>query len=153
MKCPFCQDPNTAVKDTRPTNDGQSIRRRRECIACGARFTTYEVVETRSKMVVKKDGTREVFQRTKMLNGMIKSCEKRPVSVEVLEQAALDIENHLESEFKNEIPTVAIGESVMRALREIDKVAYVRFASVYREFEDVGSFYEELRKLEEPDQP
>lgn len=123
------------------------MRRRRECNACGARYTTYEIYESRSLIVLKRDGTREVFNRTKMLAGMIKSCEKRPVPVVELEKAAEEIESELQNLHKKEIRSTEIGERIMEKLQKIDQVAYVRFASVYRDFKDLDSFYEELDKL------
>ena len=148
MRCPYCESMDTRVSDSRPTQ-GDSVRRRRECNQCGARFTTYEIYEKRSLIVLKKDGNREVFNRTKMLGGMIKSCEKRPVPVVTLEKAAEDIEAQLLAMHKKEIRSTEIGERVMDKLQAIDQVAYVRFASVYRDFKDVDSFYEELKKLRE----
>lgn len=138
---------DTRVTDSRPTNQGESVRRRRECNACGARYTTYEIYESRSLIVLKRDGTREVFNRTKMLAGMIKSCEKRPVPVVELEKAAEEIESELQNLHKKEIRSTEIGERIMEKLQKIDQVAYVRFASVYRDFKDLDSFYEELDKL------
>ncbi len=138
---------DTRVTDSRPTNEGESVRRRRECNACGARYTTYEIYESRSLIVLKRDGTREVFNRTKMLAGMIKSCEKRPVPVVELEKAAEEIESELQNLHKKEIRSTEIGERIMEKLQKIDQVAYVRFASVYRDFKDLDSFYEELDKL------
>lgn len=149
MRCPYCNSMDTRVSDSRPTHDGDSVRRRRECNECGARFTTYEIYEKRSLIVRKRDGNREVFNRTKMLGGMIKSCEKRPVPVVVLEKAAEEIEAELLAMNKKEIRSTEIGERIMDKLQQIDQVAYVRFASVYRDFKDVDSFYEELRKLRE----
>lgn len=149
MKCPYCNHLDTRVSDSRPTNDGESIRRRRECNQCGSRFTTYEIYETRSLMILKRDGNREVFNRTKMLDGMVKSCEKRPVSAYDLEKASEAIEAELLGMHKKEIPSTVVGELVMEKLQEIDQIAYVRFASVYRDFKDVDSFYEELNKLKD----
>lgn len=135
------------MSDSRPTNDDETVRRRRVCNVCGARFTTYEIYETRSLIVRKRDGNREVFNRTKVLGGMIKSCEKRPVPVVMLEKAAEEIEAELYGLHKKEIHSTEIGERIMEKLKKIDQVAYVRFASVYRDFKDVDSFYEELEKL------
>lgn len=138
--------------DSRPTDDDEAVRRRRVCLKCEKRFTTYERYEDQTLVVIKKDETREPFNRSKLLNGMIRSAEKRPVSVERLEQAANEIETHINHLNQREVTTAYIGELVMDQLRDIDKVAYVRFASVYRDFQDVGSFYEELDRLaEEPE--
>lgn len=149
MKCPYCSFPDTKVIDSRPTEDNEAIRRRRICIKCNRRFTTYERYEDQAIVVIKKDNTREPFTRSKILNGMIRSCEKRPVAVEKLEQAtdAIELEiNHLN---QKEITSAYIGELVMDQLKKIDKVAYVRFASVYREFADVEKFYDELESLKD----
>lgn len=147
MKCPFCKFLDTKVIDTRPIDNNLSIRRRRECLGCHRRFTTYEHYEDNSVMVVKKDKTRQAFSKAKVLKGMVKSCEKRPVTMDELEKAADDIEifvNHLN---RKEVTSLYIGELIMEKLKEIDKVSYVRFASVYREFQDVDSFYDELENL------
>jgi len=146
MRCPFCGTIEDKVVDTRPSDGDQVIRRRRECISCGRRFTTYERVDEVLPLVVKKDGRREAFDRAKVLAGLKKACSKRPVPVEVLEQAADKIERSLEAGDK-EIPSSRIGDSVMDALREIDEVAYVRFASVYRSFRDVNELMNELKSL------
>lgn len=146
MKCHFCGAPDTKVIDSRPTEDGASIRRRRECISCGKRFTTYEKYEENNTVVIKKDGTRELYNPSKVLNGMVKSCEKRPVPLKVLEDAVTRIEKKLSRE-PSEIPSVLIGEYIMEELKEIDPVAYVRFASVYREFKDLDSFSETIDTL------
>lgn len=147
MKCPFCSEDNSKVIDSRPTEDGHAIRRRRECGACSNRFTTYEKVEEVPLVVVKKDGTRESFNRNKVLNGLIRACEKRPVSVEAMERIVDDIERDLNNNMVKEIDTNVIGEHIMDALKDIDEVAYVRFASVYRQFKDTQSFLEEITKI------
>ena len=147
MKCPYCGFNESKVIDSRPADENNSIRRRRECLSCGRRFTTYETVESLPVVVVKKDGSRQSFDRGKVLSGMIRACEKRPVPVARLEKVAADIEQELQNSMEREISTEAIGERVMENLRSIDQVAYVRFASVYRQFKDIDSFMEELTKL------
>ena len=147
MKCPFCGGFDSKVVDSRPTEDGERIRRRRECIGCGKRFTTFEVVETTPIMVKKKDGSIQAFNRDKLLNGMIKSCEKRQVSIQDLEKAVDRIEYKIVNSLKPEISSVELGEMVMDELKKLDEVAYVRFASVYRQFSDVNTFFEELSAL------
>ncbi|MBQ9493368.1 MAG: transcriptional repressor NrdR [Oscillibacter sp.] len=147
MKCPFCAYPESKVVDSRPSDEGSSIRRRRECLSCSRRFTTYETVEFVPIVVVKKDGRRQSFDRSKILNGMLRACEKRPVPVDTLEEIANRIEQDLQSSMEHEIRSEAIGEIVMRYLRNLDQVAYVRFASVYRQFQDIGSFMSELNEL------
>lgn len=147
MKCPYCDYIETKVVDSRPTDEGQAIRRRRECINCGKRFTTYEKIEEIPIIVVKKDGNRQSYDRNKLLNGIIKSCEKRPVSINDIEQIVDDIEKTLSNSLEKEITSVLIGEMVMDKLKDLDEVAYVRFASVYRQFKDVNSFMTELKKL------
>jgi transcriptional repressor NrdR len=147
MKCPFCGHDEDRVIDSRPAEDGAAIRRRRECIGCGARFTTYEKVETLPLLVIKKDGTREPFNRDKILNGLLKACEKRPVSNEQLLEVQTFVEGQIQNAFNREISSQDIGELVMKKLKEIDEVAYVRFASVYRQFKDVNSFLEELNEM------
>ncbi|MBE6865334.1 MAG: transcriptional repressor NrdR [Oscillospiraceae bacterium] len=147
MKCPFCGGFDSKVVDSRPTEDGERIRRRRECINCGKRFTTFEVVETTPIMVKKKDGSIQAFNRDKLLNGMIKSCEKRQVSIQDLEKAVDRIEYKIVNSLKSEISSVELGEMVMDELKKLDEVAYVRFASVYRQFSDVNTFFEELSEL------
>jgi len=147
MKCPFCGHDEDRVIDSRPAEDGAAIRRRRECIGCGARFTTYEKIETLPLLVVKKDGTREPFNRDKLLNGLLKACEKRPVSNEQLMELLAFVEGQVQNAVNREIPSKDIGELVMKKLKEIDEVAYVRFASVYRQFKDVNSFLEELNEM------
>ena len=147
MKCPYCGYPESKVIDTRPTDEGEKIRRRRECLRCEKRFTSYEVVETTPLMVIKKDGSHEVFSRDKLLAGMIKSCEKRPVPLQVLEEAVSNIVFQLQNELAREVPSSLIGELYMEKLKEIDQVAYVRFASVYRQFKDINSFLDELKNI------
>lgn len=147
MKCPYCGAPETKVIDTRPTEEGSSIRRRRECSSCGKRFTTYETIETIPLIVVKKDGRREPFDRGKILAGLFKACEKRPVPASALERIADNIENELRSSLEYEVPSSRIGEMVMERLKALDEVAYVRFASVYRQFKDIDSFMEEVQRL------
>ena len=147
MKCPYCGYQESKVVDSRHSDDGVSIRRRRECLSCHMRFTTYEVVETVPLVVIKKDSSREPFDRQKLLNAMVRACAKRPVSYESLERAVSSIEQTLLSSFDREIPSVRIGELTMQELKKIDEVAYVRFASVYRQFADVESFFNELKKL------
>lgn len=148
MRCTFCGFEDSKVLDSRPVEDGRSIRRRRECLACGKRFTTYERVEDMTLVVVKKDKRREVFDSSKILNGLIKACDKRSVPIQVLEQMVRDIERELRNSLDQEIDSREIGEMVMERLRHIDEVAYVRFASVYRKFEDIQTFMEELRQLQ-----
>ena len=147
MRCPFCSSEETKVIDSRPADENTSIRRRRQCEACGKRFTTYEKLETMPLMVVKKDNTREPYERSKIESGIVRSCHKRPVSTEQISRMIDDIENELFSIGETEIPTSVIGEKVMLKLKDIDQVAYVRFASVYREFKDVNTFIEEIGEL------
>ena len=147
MKCPYCGYLESKVVDSRPADEWASIRRRRECLSCHKRFTTYETVESLPLMVVKKDGSRQSFDRGKVLGGMIRACEKRPVPLARLEKVAAEIEQELQNSMEREISTEVIGERVMENLRNIDQVAYVRFASVYRQFKDIDSFMEELTKL------
>jgi transcriptional repressor NrdR len=147
LKCSYCEYEETKVVDTRPTDEGHTIRRRRECISCGKRFTTYEKIENVQLIVVKKDKTRELFDRTKILNGIIKACEKRPVSLKEIERITDNIEKKLQNSMENEITSVQIGELVMEELKNIDDVAYVRFASVYRQFKDINTFMDELKKI------
>ncbi|MCQ2552753.1 MAG: transcriptional regulator NrdR [Clostridia bacterium] len=147
MKCPYCEELDTKVIDSRPTEEGKAIRRRRECPGCGKRFTTYEKVEETLFMVVKKDGSRAAFDRNKILTSIMKACEKRPVSVAKMEDVVDDIERGLNNRMEKEIPSEIIGESVMNHLKDLDQVAYVRFASVYRDFKDVGTFVAEVEKL------
>lgn len=147
MRCPYCFDPDSKVVDSRPTDEGTSIRRRRECLSCGKRFTTYETVESLPLVVVKKDGSRQSFDRSKLISGMVKACEKRPVPLQKLEQAAADVEQKLLNSLSREVRSDQIGELVMEQLKQIDQVAYVRFASVYRQFKDIDSFMAELNKM------
>ena len=147
MKCPFCGELDSKVIDSRPSQEGASIRRRRECIVCKKRFTTYELVEQTPLIVIKRDGSRQSFDRMKLINGMIRACEKRPVGLDQLEKIATEIETELHGRIEREVPTSLIGEMVMKRLKDIDEVAYVRFASVYRSFKDIESFMEELNKL------
>ena len=147
MKCPFCGFLESKVIDSRPAEEGSTIRRRRECLACQKRFTTYEIIEHLPLVVVKRDGSRQTFDRVKLINGMVRACEKRPVSLSQLESIADEIEQELQSALEREISTVEIGEMVMRRIKEVDEVAYVRFASVYRSFKDINTFMEELTKL------
>lgn len=147
MKCPFCGHPESKVIDSRPADENASIRRRRECLACGKRFTTYETVECLPIVVIKKDGSRQSFDRQKVLRGMIRACEKRPVSLAELERIADEIEQELQNSMEREIRTADVGEKVMDRLRKVDQVAYVRFASVYRQFKDIDTFMAELNKL------
>lgn len=147
MKCPSCQNSNTRVLDSRPVDDGRSIRRRRECERCSFRFTTFEKVEEIPLIVVKKEGTREEFSRDKILRGLIKACEKRPVALKKLEDITADVEKELRSQGVSEIDSEVIGEMVMERLSKVDDVAYVRFASVYRQFKDINVFIEELKEL------
>ena len=147
MKCPFCDEPDTKVIDSRPTEEGKAIRRRRECPKCGKRFTTYEKVEEVLFMVVKRDGRRESFDRNKILNGIIRACEKRPVTLAQMESIVDDVERGLNNMMEKEVSTQFIGEVVMDRLKDLDEVAYVRFASVYRQFKDVSTFVAEIEKL------
>ena len=147
MKCPYCGFEESKVIDSRPTDDGCVIRRRRECMECAKRYTTYERIEEVNLIVVKKDGTRESFNRTKILNGLIRACEKRPVSIEQMEAVANRIEQKLINSLEKEIPSSEIGELLMEELKLLDEVAYVRFASVYRQFKDLNTFVDELSKL------
>ena len=147
MKCPFCGDQESKVVDSRHSDDGLSIRRRRECLQCQKRFTTYETVESLPIVVIKRDSSRQQFDRNKILNGMLRACEKRPVSLAALETAALDIEQILQNSLEREVSTGQIGELVMERLKPLDEVAYVRFASVYRQFKDINSFMRELNKI------
>lgn len=147
MKCPYCSYYESKVIDTRPADEGERIRRRRECLKCEKRFTTYEIIETTPVVVIKKDGSREVFSRDKLLRGMIKSCEKRPVALSVLENAVAEIETSLQNHLDREVPSARIGELCMEKLAGIDQVAYVRFASVYRQFQDINSFLTELKSI------
>jgi len=147
MKCPVCGYSESRVIDSRPAEENASIRRRRECLECQKRFTTYEVVETIPLVVIKKDRSRESFDRNKILRGIIKACEKRAVTEEQMKKLARDIETHLQNQLQPEVTSIRIGELVMEGLKEIDEVAYVRFASVYREFKDINTFMSELKTL------
>ncbi|MBQ8974709.1 MAG: transcriptional repressor NrdR [Oscillospiraceae bacterium] len=147
MKCPYCGYSESRVIDSRPAEEGSTIRRRRECISCSRRFTTYEIIERLPLVVVKKDGRRQTFDKVKLINGMVRACEKRPVPLTELEAIADDIEQELQNFLEREITTSLIGELVMKRLKDVDEVAYVRFASVYRQFKDINTFMEELAKL------
>ena len=147
MKCPFCNYSESKVIDSRPAEEGATIRRRRECLACQKRFTTYEIVERLPLLVIKKDGSRQSFDKVKLLNGMVRACEKRPVHIADLEKIADDIEHELQSSLEREGPSEKIGIMVMERLKHLDEVSYVRFASVYRQFKDINTFMEELNKL------
>jgi len=147
MKCPYCGHMEDRVMDSRPTDEGSAIRRRRECSKCLRRFTTYEKVESIPLMVVKKDKSRQPFNREKLLNGLLRACEKRPVSISDLERIADEVESQLYNSLEREVTSKDIGEIVMSKLKTIDEVAYVRFASVYRQFKDINTFMDELRKL------
>ena len=147
MRCPYCANPESKVVDSRPSDEGASIRRRRECLVCHKRFTTYETMESLPLVVIKKDGSRQTFDKSKLLNGMLRACEKRPVSLDMLDAIANEIEQTLQNALDREVSSTHIGEMVMERLRRVDEVAYVRFASVYREFKDISSFMDELDKL------
>lgn len=147
MKCPYCGEIESKVIDSRPADDGERIRRRRECLTCGKRFTTYEIVETVPLMVVKKDKSREAFDRQKLLSGLVRACEKRPVPYEALAKAVDNIEQALLNSYDREVSSMYIGELAMQELKKIDEVAYVRFASVYRQFSDINTFMDELKEL------
>ncbi|HEX3038969.1 MAG TPA: transcriptional regulator NrdR [Caproiciproducens sp.] len=147
MKCPYCGHAESKVIDSRPTDEGIRIRRRRECLKCAKRFTTYEVIETVPVVVVKKDKSRETFDRNKLLSGLLRACEKRPVSLDTLEHIVDEIENMLQNSLEREVPSSLIGKYAMEKLRDIDEVAYVRFASVYRQFKDINTFMDELNRM------
>ena len=147
MKCPFCAYLESKVVDSRPADEGASIRRRRECLSCDKRFTTYETMESLPLMVVKKDGSRQSFDRNKVMNGLIRACEKRPVSFSTMEEIVNEIEQTLQNEMEREVSSAEIGELVMERLKKVDEVSYVRFASVYRQFKDINTFMRELNKL------
>ena len=149
MRCPFCGDQESKVVDSRRSEEGDSIRRRRECIACQRRFTTYEIVESLPIIVVKRDGTHQSFDRNKILNAMVRAFDKRKVTMEDLERITTEIEQSIQNTLEREVSTDKIGEMVMHRLKNIDQVAYIRFASVYRRFQDVGSFIQEIRGLDE----
>ena len=147
MKCPYCNHPDTRVIDSRPNDEGTAIRRRRSCDSCGKRFTTYEKVETIPLSIIKKDNTREKYNRSKIENGILRACYKRPVSTETMKEAIDRIETCIYKQEEKEIPSSLVGEIVMEELKKLDEVAYVRFASVYREFKDVNTFMDELKKI------
>ena len=147
MKCPYCGDQESKVVDSRRSDDGLSIRRRRECLPCQKRFTTYETVESLPVIVVKKDGSRQAFNRDKILNGIVRACEKRPVPAASMEQAVSEIEQIIQNSLEREVSSETIGELVMERLKKLDEVSYVRFASVYRQFKDIHSFMDELNKF------
>ncbi|WP_432618694.1 transcriptional regulator NrdR [Butyricicoccus sp.] len=147
MKCPYCKYTESKVIDSRPTVDGESIRRRRTCQKCGKRFTTYETIESRSLMVIKKDGSRQQYDREKLMRGILKACQKRPVTKAQMDDLLSDIEKELYDQLENEVSSMTIGEMVVERLIDIDEVAYIRFASVYRDFDDVDSFMAELKRI------
>ncbi len=147
MKCPFCGYEESKVIDSRPTDEGQRIRRRRECLECGKRFTTYEVIESLPIIVIKKDKSRETFNRDKLMTGLLRACEKRPVSIDTLDNLITEIEIIIQNSLDREVSSEKIGELVMEKLKKIDEVAYVRFASVYRQFKDINTFMAELNNL------
>lgn len=147
MKCPYCDNLDTKVIDSRPTEEGHAIRRRRGCEKCGKRFTTYEKVEETIIMIIKKDGRREAFDRNKIMSGIVKACEKRPVAVAEMERIVNEIERGLNNMMEKEVESTFVGELVMEQLKQLDEVAYVRFASVYRQFTDVNTFIKEIEKL------
>ena len=147
MNCPFCAYEESKVIDSRPTDEGQRIRRRRECLQCAKRFTTYEIIESLPIIVIKKDKSRETFNRNKIMNGLLRACEKRPVSIDMLDKMIDDIEAVIQNSLDREVTSEKIGELVMEKLKDIDEVAYVRFASVYRQFKDINTFMSELNKL------
>ena len=147
MKCPFCFYEESKVMDSRPTDEGERIRRRRECLKCGKRFTTYEIIETVPVIVIKRDKSRQVFDRSKILSGLLRACEKRPVSIETLEKIVDEMEFTLQNSPDREVPSERIGELAMEKLKDIDEVAYVRFASVYRQFQDIQTFMDELKSM------
>lgn len=147
MKCPFCKFTESKVIDSRSTDDNEKIRRRRECLKCQERFTTYETIETIPIIVIKKDGSRERFDEEKLLNGILKSCEKRPIKISVIENLVLDIKKEIQNSLEKEVSSLDIGNMVMNRLKNIDSVAYIRFASVYRQFSDTKQFMDELSKI------
>ena len=147
MKCPFCSFEESKVIDSRPTDEGQRIRRRRECLSCGKRFTTYEIIESLPIIVIKKDKSRETFNRDKLMTGLLRACEKRPVSIDTLDNMIDEIETTLQNSLDREVSSEKIGQLVMEKLKKIDEVAYVRFSSVYRQFKDINTFMRELNKL------
>ena len=147
MKCPFCGYSESKVIDSRPTDENERIRRRRECISCSKRFTTYEIIESVPIIVVKKDKSRQVFDRTKLIGGMLKACEKRPVSIDTLDSMIDEIESIIQNSLAREVHSEKIGELVMEKLKDIDEVAFIRFASVYRDFKDIETFRDEINKI------
>ncbi len=147
MRCPYCSYSESKVIDSRPAEEGTTIRRRRECLSCGKRFTTYEIMERLPLLVIKRDGSRQSFDRTKIITGMVKACEKRPVGADDIERVADEIEQELQSSLEREVSSAQIGEMIMERLKDLDQVAYVRFASVYRQFKDINTFLEELNKM------
>ena len=147
MRCPYCSYSESKVIDSRPAEEGTTIRRRRECLSCGRRFTTYEIMERLPLLVIKRDGSRQSFDRMKVIGGMVKACEKRPVPVDQIERVADEIEQELQSSLEREVSSAQIGEMIMDRLKDLDQVAYVRFASVYRQFKDINTFLDELNKL------
>ena len=147
MKCPFCGFTDSKVIDSRPAEDGTTIRRRRECLECQKRFTTYEIIERMPLVVIKRDGSRESFDKVKIINGVVRACEKRPVTMTQIENLAGDIELELRGRLESEVSSEIVGEMVMARLKDLDEVAYVRFASVYRSFKDIHTFMDELTKL------
>ena len=147
MRCPFCTSPDSKVIDSRPADEGNSIRRRRECLACQKRFTTYEIIERMPLVVIKRDGSRQSFDKIKIINGMLRACEKRPITMAEIEKMADDIEQELRGRLESEVQSDYVGEMVMDRLKDRDEVAYVRFASVYRSFKDINTFMDELNKL------
>lgn len=147
MRCPYCREADSKVIDSRAIDDDRGIKRRRECVSCGRRFTTFEMVEQLPLMVVKHNGTRQVFERNKLLNGLIRSCEKRGISLERIMDLAQDVEKNIRRKYDLEVPSSAIGEMALEALKDFDQVAYIRFASVYRKFSDINGFTSELEAL------
>lgn len=147
MKCPFCGYADSKVIDSRPAEDGTTIRRRRECLDCQKRFTTYEIVERMPLVVIKRDGSRQSFDKVKIVNGLVRACEKRPVSMAQIERVADEVEQELRGRLESEVQSERVGEMVMERLKELDEIAYVRFASVYRSFKDIQTFMEELAKI------
>jgi len=151
MKCPFCGYSESKVVDSRPAEEGATIRRRRECLSCQKRFTTYEIMERLPLIVIKKDGSRQTFDKQKLINGILRACEKRPVSIADIQAVADEIEQELQNSLEREIASSEVGEMVMSGIKNLDEVAYVRFASVYRQFRDINTFMEELNKLLQED--
>ncbi|MDO4772536.1 MAG: transcriptional regulator NrdR [Bacillota bacterium] len=149
MRCPYCKEENSKVTDSRPTDDGYAIRRRRECLSCGMRFTTYENIERTPLLIIKKDGSRQEYNREKILRGIVRACEGRPISIKRMEEIVDTIEHNLNNTMLKEIESAAIGNEIMDQLKNIDEVAYVRFASVYKNFKDIDTFMQELQKLME----